>query len=752
MLAACGVVLAGVVLLLANDDLLSGLRSNRSDKPVIGHITFMKNDTRHKDSSALEWLNAKEDQGIHMGDSLFTGKKSSAQVELKKGGVIDLGENSLVVFKEVQGENLANINFGNFRVKANGTIKVAVGGHMTTIKGKNSDLQIFVDKHKKAQIRLLQGEAEVAQKQQAPVKLESRSIASLEAPEETPEPEPIPEPVTEAAAPEPEPLPPEPVKPAEIPLEPKAGTNQVAYTWRLYDLYDQREFLLFEKDAPPSKVKKTYPLAWGNQGATESVFVQHSSTEDFATPTTNPADGGALTLTELYLGDNFWRVSRDQQAWSPAQKITVTGQFLEGPGPVVTADKTEVALIHDVADTPVHLQPTFEAMGFVVEASGSDQFPRDATKAFWSSQSNFRVSFYKPGDYFYRFRAVNTAQELSNWSEPIRFKVHQPATLPAPILTKNNLEGWTGETLDMGWAGPAKAKSWDVEVRDEQNNMVDALSSEQPQLTWQAVQPGKYKARVYALDAYGRRGAPSKDLQMLVKDKPVVAKEEPKKKKEKERKPAAQEKSVAKMEQEEQKANENFWRSKLQVEGIFADTQSKEQIDQGIADATNMRVGVRALHWWGKHGVEGHFKKDVGNVSGAPFSSQDIEARYHRQFYFMAPWQVTAFGGYEIYRNSSAGLYYSPGYSLVKFGTSVEMPVWTHWNAGGEVALGTAMGKGFKYELAAHLDYFYRPNWSLGLGFRLQLFDAGTEAQSPTSALPFREGFSETFSTFTYYY
>lgn len=753
-----GSVVIAILALLAMsfDGFFSG-KDSSSKRKIIGEISTMSNDTRLKGASSLLWFKAQQKQEVRLGDSLFTGDNSAAQVALKKGGAVDVGENSLIVFNEVNGEPLANINFGNFRINADGTVKLAINGRITTIQGKNSDLQVFIDKNKKPQVRLLRGEAKIQQKSQPAVELNaSRSIASIELAEkrDIEEEEPTAPEDSLAANNVPDIGPSPKARPPR--LMPDMTVKTVPYTWRLYDLYNDDNGLLRDRIPQPDRVSRTVNLKWSveNESVPLTISLDHSQFADFKVSSLAQHKGKEGALTEVFIGDNFWRISYDGQVWSEVQSFRVEPGLLPLGKLQVTRQHTSIPLVTDTAFTRISLKGEFPAMGYVVEASSSSRFEKGSTQAFWTPDPTFQVSFRRTGSYYYRFRAANKSQELTTWSDVEHFTVFAPRGMPSFRLADQQLEGYVGETLSFKWKAPELAKNFSVEFYDQNQQLLETLQTADPQAKWTTQVPGSYKARVYAYDSWGRKVEGQGSVQMLFKEKPIIAKKE-----EPQRKPAESEnKSVAKTEKREPLELFRAYRNNVQFEGFVAEYLSKPQLDDNVSGPMNGGVGIRAKHWWGSNGVEGRFSSGLANMNstGSQGNAKQFELRYHRRIFFdkamglLPSIQWSFFGGYHLYRNATSA-YFSPAYDLMKVGSAVTLPLLSNWDFAGELALGLGTDSSKQYELSGQFDYFFHKDWSVGLGYRLRFFEAGSTRSAP-NGLPFREGSAETFSALKVYY
>lgn len=663
----------------------------------IGTISTQENDTRHKSNGSFVWYPSRANQPIRIGDSVFAGDNSKTKIQLKRGGELTITENSLVRFREIEKQNVADLSTGNFILKVDGTVKVAINGSMTELEGKNSELQIKIAKNQKSQVRLISGLAKVKNKGKPSVQLDQRRVAYIEPEHVKPKPKRDPKPVAVSVAAPPPPMlipeeaPEEVVEVAQTePEPPPAVEPPKPYVYKLYDVYEQRDFQLFEREL---------------------------------------ADANPL--------------------------------FLQGVEPSASVMTAEVVMPFDHAEFKATLSAPIDALGYVVQAGQNDSFAVGLTRTFWSAQPDLNLSFYHPGVYYYRFRTVNKNQELSEWSEVARFTVVRPPMPEPPVLLQSRTTGFTNEKFFAIWQPSGKTA---IELTDASGALMKTRDG--AKLVWQAEKAGHYQARAFTIDQYGRWSKPSPAILFNVIDKPVViaplAKtEEPQPEPKKEREVAAEQPkpesvTVLKVDSLVQSRNASYRGSKISLEGFSWAMMSTQTYFQKQQAPVATGAGLHSMNWFGVAGIEGRFKSAVFGVNetGKQSKLRDAEARGHLRLLSKFPFglfrelQVSAFAGYEMYRNS--GAYVSNQYDLIKFGTSLQFPMGERWASGGEFVYGLGTDGSDKKEMSGHLDYYFNRQWALGLGYRLHLFEAGSAKTAPMGLLPYREGYTEGYSTLDY--
>jgi len=205
--------------------------------------------------------------------------------------------------------------------------------------------------------------------------------------------------------------------------------------------------------------------------------------------------------------------------------------------------------------------------------------------------------------------------------------------------------------------------------------------------------------------------------------------------------------------------NENFRKSVFQVEGAFFSMFSKSQIEAKTAEPSGALINIGWLHWFEKFGFEGKMKTKLAstNDSGKGTNPSHLEGRLHRRNFGSLPWGLTRslqsslFGGIEIYRNTNNTQLYSPRYDLLKLGYSLHFPLAQHWAMGGDLAYGQGLEGSRKYEISGFAHFYFDQTWSVGAGYRMNLFESRSSTTSPIG-LPFREAYGEAYSVIRWSY
>ncbi len=244
------------------------------------------------------------------------------------------------------------------------------------------------------------------------------------------------------------------------------------------------------------------------------------------------------------------------------------------------------------------------------------------------------------------------------------------------------------------------------------------------------------------------------------KKQPVkkIAKKLPEKK-QIERKPSAVENVIKKKwRRTGDSYNDSYVMSRLSLEGAGFTMFSTDQVSNQTSEPVALLLGLRLQHWFGNYGLGGTFRSKTFDISDSEtVTPLQIEARFSRRW--LINWgilgrkitQTSLIGALESYSNVSTTDEFAPRYSLAKVGIGLDIPVYKRWDTGGEVFLGLGFDGSKKYEISGYLDYYFNEELSFGGGYRVHLFEAGSEKSAPAE-LPYREGYGEAFTSLRWHY
>lgn len=711
-----------------------------SQKEVVGEISFIKNDIRHKNSESYSWGKAKSAQAVQIGDSVFTGEKSKSQVRLRTGEQMDLDENSMVTFSKINDVNVPNLETGNFLVSVKGKMQIGIGGELTEIEGDGSQVQVVLTKKKKPFLRLVKGQAKIKSQGQSK-QLVPMAVTTL-APK-------VNESLREPAKTEVAVIPPS-VKPKLV--------EQVTRTDEFLDFYEIKEKSYRLRTLRKQLVSFPLPVAWDLSGEAKEVFGQLSGDPNFAvvadTFKKDPKVQAGY-FRQGFLGDNFVRLSVNGNDWGKTEKIYLESLPLASP-PKLLVKNSLLHILKDTVNVQVQIQLFGESTAAVVEVSNSANFPNDQTNVIWNTTKRISIPVQSAQVLYLRARGANSKYQVTKYSDIVKIQIDKPLPLLSPALADLKSEYETGELLEFKWDKVYRAKNFEVKIEDKSGRVIYKKRLVDTSFKLRAKGLGQFKIQVAAIDRFERRSASAKKFSVIQKPPPILAKQS-----EPARAPAQEATLTEKISPSVPSyLNKNYDSSKLSVQGSAFSMFSREQVSADKENPTAVLASVDWMKWFENWGTQATFKSKVADVSSqnaASASPLNLEARLHRRWHVgWSPFssynssQISWFTGFEYYRNSNSGLF-SPKYDLLKTGLNFEFPFMKRWDTGGEFVYGHGLDQSKKYEISGHLHYYLKTDWSLGVGYRLHLFEAGSTSSSPLG-LPYREGFGEGYSVLRWHY
>jgi len=719
----------------------------KNNQAVIGQIQSLSNDTRHKDSKSFSWGEAESGTKIRNGDRLFTGKQSTAHVKLNKGGELEIGENSMVNFTDVGGQPVADLSFGKVQLAVDGNIKIAINGKVQNIEGKKAKLDIFVDSKRKTHMRIVKGQAEVNSRSVEPRKVAAQDTGISPSSE------------LEFLAP----------KTETIKIEPKINLTQspplLSYTDHLEDFYILEDQGLLLRNERRAEVPYKFKFKWATQGLVKNVEGETSNNANFVSPVEHfVSEAGVFETQKLFIGDNFWRLRASNIDWSSPQKLTLVSAALKVDPPRLVASQSEYYLLTPKMNINIGIQTKNpesqkELTDFVVELSNTPSFPLPQTQARLITKRQFPIFLTQEQDVYLRVRGLNHAKEITGYSEVLRLQIREAKMPLPPVLAENGYKLYPEQSLDVEWSKAENAQSYEVELRDANQNLIETQRLDKTTHEFKISKIGKYNVQVRSIDRFGRKSPSSQALVSIephLTAPPLIARKEAAPV----ASPVRKTSSVSSLSTTEKienpnNLNQNFASSSVELQGGGSTTTSSQSIASSAGSPPeNATIGLQVMHWLHHSGFEGLLETKVAGMTPASSEVSPVQAEARYRYRWTIPWnlfsniqstQISLIGGYEYYRNGTTGPF-SPGYDMLKTGVGLNFPVAKRWDSGGEILVGRGFDSSSEYQLSGNLNYFMRSDWSIGVGYRVHLFEAGSNSSAPSGGIPYREGYGEAFS------
>ncbi|MAV90267.1 MAG: hypothetical protein CL676_02525 [Bdellovibrionaceae bacterium] len=367
----------------------------------------------------------------------------------------------------------------------------------------------------------------------------------------------------------------------------------------------------------------------------------------------------------------------------------------------------------------LQMQGESNFQGYVVEYSRDPQFSHEKTKVSWVPSRRISFALKNPGSVYYRVRGVNEKTEISRYSNTVE------AIVPEAQITIGEMEV----------VKPVKELRV---VKVKPVRQVKALKIQKPnKIAKREPRSKKTKADEFISEVF-----PEEKPSFV--ERPVSSVVPP---------PDIQ--TSLKMEEVNEPTNDLYKNSRLSVETGTFTVFSPDEADVGRTNPFAYMVGIKAKHWLNsKHGFEGIARFKAGNMNDTAkgIDPLQLEARYH--YLLAGSWlgrsNMSLIAGFEAYKNIGEG-FFAQKYNLGKTGFSLDFPVGRHWDMGGDLLVGLGTDSTRKYEALGRMNYYFRRKYSIGVGYRFNILDAGSEDTAPFD-LPYRETYGEGFLVFRWFY
>lgn len=367
----CALLMIPLFLLLVNADLRDQVYSyiqppvGGSDADIV--VARVKGAARLQGEFDLQSKPLHKGQPLAAGDTVFATDGSGFVIRLPGNNeiVAEAGSRVQILRASLDGPRI-DLQKGKFRLFADGTWQVALGGVTHVVRAKRAEMEIAVLEGAAPAVKTVNGEGFV--QVAGTERLQARDAASL------------------------------------------------IYIWKLGDLYESAGGR-WKRKSPPARVKIVQLLEW--EGRAPGYQVQIASTPDFSRDRIfAETKDSRYESPENFVGANYWRVSGDGKSWSPPSAFQVNAGFLDektAGRPLTQKAKPGVVKI------TWHAGKTISR--FLAEVSADSSFPLDRTEVEEFKGSSFTKKFAQPGRYYVRARGVNARGELTEYSTPVTVNI-----------------------------------------------------------------------------------------------------------------------------------------------------------------------------------------------------------------------------------------------------------------------------------------------------------------------------------------
>lgn len=466
------------------DDSLLFSRNNNNQMTLIGDVGLSQNDVRRKNLDTFSWLPAQKTDQIFENDSIYTGERSEAIINLAGGGQIRVQPNSLITLNMKSGQMTLDLRYGNLvgDLGAGKSLTIKSGSEEFKLESQNtgrSTIQLKKAHSGNVNLKLIAGGVKYTN---------PKKSASLNLNQETP--------VAVTTKGE--------VKPIEKPLLFLESSDNVHWT-------------RVNPDDP-------LPFKWKSKGTVSSFELELAPDKDFTSiVAVQKTPQSQMDLRDpLADGPYFWRVKAlDKDGYvsaiSAPRKLSVTNLGAPHITSPIEAAQMNLEVPVSLSQTPKSsaqiqwrapdLLKTF-AWQLALDASFSTLVYEGQTSSNIASSPALST-----GTYWVRVRGLTADMKSSVWSAPVSFglnvvakAIEKPA---APILVTKQVQFKSPSPKDrkpasptspkLAWKPVTNSNGYKVEIaRDPSFKQVKQLYVARTHVLWSEYRPGKFYYRVFA--------------------------------------------------------------------------------------------------------------------------------------------------------------------------------------------------------------------------------------------------------------
>ncbi|QDK38265.1 FecR domain-containing protein [Bdellovibrio sp. NC01] len=479
------------------DDSLLFPKAHNSKLELIGDVAVSQNDVRRKNLDNFSWLPASRTDAIYQNDSIFTGDRSEAIIQLQDGTQIRIQPNSLITLNMKNGQMNLDLRYGNL------VGDIAKGSSLTITSGKE-EFKLEGDGQEKSKIqfnkahsgtvdlKLISGKARFSDVKKSAVKtdLTRDSVLAVS----------------------------------------KRGEIQKVEAPKI-------QVVTAEKEMTWMRTNPDDPMGfeWKATGDIGKYEVEISPSPDFATVAAAKSVNEMKTqVTDpLEPGAYYWRVKAYDRfgevgATSVPRKMNIT--HLSPPVVTFPQKDSEISLEMKVKSpaelvtaTEIKWQAPVQLKHFVYQISADPSFAQ-----VLSENQTTQFSALSPrlssGSYWVRVAGQTETNAMSGWSEAIPFKINLVAkaapALQAPVLVARRIQFKVPSAKDrnpaaeqapkMEWKPVLQSKGYQVQVSKDINfSKFETYDVNNTKVSWNQYKAGKSYFRVVAHGENGEVSEPS---------------------------------------------------------------------------------------------------------------------------------------------------------------------------------------------------------------------------------------------------
>lgn len=468
------------------DDSLLFSKSNDNKLELIGAMSVSQNDVRRKNLDTFSWMPASSKDKIFQNDSIFTGERSQAVIQLQDGTQIKIHPNSLITLNLKNGQMNLDLRYGNLvgEIAKDSALTIKSGNEEFKLENKPGSPEKSQIQFKKAHsgttdLKLISGNVKYTDKKKNMFKELPKDI--------------------------------------EVSVSKNGEVKKLEKPVLTLTTADNINLLRINPNDP-------IPFSWDSKGEVSKFELDMSTTEDFNTVAVSKTtvDKKIAVTESLEPGDYFWRLKAldkngDTSAVSSVNKMHI----IKFEGPQITTPTAQAQVNLELKAKPKEPLNTTTDIQWTAPPYLKNFIWQVAQDSEFNSiihQGNTKeLAAVTPklssGTYYLRVQGQTDSQKNSPWSEVVSFTLNlvaQKEIPPSkPILITKSIDFKTPVNSDrnpssmelpkIAWKPVSQVKNYHLQIsKNIHFKEVEKYDVTQTQIGWSKYRPGKYYYRVYA--------------------------------------------------------------------------------------------------------------------------------------------------------------------------------------------------------------------------------------------------------------
>lgn len=484
--------IAILLFLLNEDSLYEGEKQHQNTK--IGYIENPIQDVRRRIKNEFSWMPINNKDLVYLGDSIYTGEKSTVIVNLENGVNLTVDPNSLIVLDPNNDAVKLNLKFGNIKGKLgnklNSSINLDLNSQELQLDGKSVEFSLAKRGIGNVQLKVVEGNAKLTDsKSKKQLSINKRNTINFN---------------------------------RDLASIPKVKSFEEEIEFVRKEQWGLDKSFWFNSKQP-------LKFLWQAEGSVDHFEISISQNSKMKNPIVSESVkvNGYSWVPPFENGSLYWQVKAFKE---PNKKEFIVSDIIHWDIGILSAPEwqnPESPQYVTVSELRVPINSENEARKIL---KWQTALKSQRYKLEWSNRSDFAeklaldlkdnqwpIPEWNAGRYFVRVRSERVGRPSSIWSnlKIIEVLEKDPDGLVSPQLATHELESIENkESVQIKWEPQVKTENYIIE-RSLLGNFSKIIQSDKlkgTQWKYSAQNKGTYFIRLFPISTKGRRGPVSKTI------------------------------------------------------------------------------------------------------------------------------------------------------------------------------------------------------------------------------------------------